>query len=191
MTRSAGIHRLVVAGVAIVVEDDLAIEIVVDGRVADCHSTHRSPTVREQNLRTPREWRTWLAPTSSRAPVNASADPAFWLLIGQLIMFTGVAAVFPIAPLYVAHRGGNSIAVAIFIAGPLVANTLVQVPGGTSLRSLGTQAVPGRSAARLRGARRSSCSSTSARCRCSPRSGSSWARAPAPTSRRCARRSPI
>jgi MFS family permease len=59
-----------------------------------------------------------------------SADPAFWLLTGQLIMFTGVAAVFPIAPLYVAHRGGNSIAVAIFIAGPLVANTLVQVPAG-------------------------------------------------------------
>src|ERR1019366_2231957 len=58
------------------------------------------------------------------------ADPAFWLLIGQLIMFTGVAAVFPIAPLYVAHRGGNSIAVAIFIAGPLVANTLIQVPAG-------------------------------------------------------------
>jgi len=58
------------------------------------------------------------------------ADPAFWLLVGQLIMFTGVAAVFPIAPLYVAHRGGNSVAVAIFIAGPLVANTLVQVPAG-------------------------------------------------------------
>jgi DHA1 family multidrug resistance protein-like MFS transporter len=57
-------------------------------------------------------------------------DPAFWLLIGQLVMFTGVAAVFPIAPLYVAHRGGNSVAVAIFIAGPLVANTLVQVPAG-------------------------------------------------------------
>ena len=45
-------------------------------------------------------------------------------------MFTGVAAVFPIAPLYVANRGGNSVAVAIFIAGPLVANTLVQVPAG-------------------------------------------------------------
>jgi DHA1 family multidrug resistance protein-like MFS transporter len=58
------------------------------------------------------------------------ADPVFWLLIGQLIMFTGVAAVFPIAPLYVTHRGGNSVAVAIFIAGPLVANTLVQVPAG-------------------------------------------------------------
>jgi MFS transporter, DHA1 family, multidrug resistance protein len=57
-------------------------------------------------------------------------DPAFWLLVGQLIMFTGVAAVFPIAPLYVAHRGGNSVAVAIFIAGPLVANTIVQVPAG-------------------------------------------------------------
>ena len=59
-----------------------------------------------------------------------SPDPAFWLLVGQLIMFTGVAAVFPIAPLYVASRGGNSIAVAVFIAGPLVANTLVQVPAG-------------------------------------------------------------
>ena len=58
------------------------------------------------------------------------ADPAFWLLIGQLVMFTGVAAVFPVAPLYVAHRGGNSVAVAIFIAAPLVANTLVQVPAG-------------------------------------------------------------
>ncbi len=59
-----------------------------------------------------------------------SPDPAFWLLVGQLIMFTGVAAVFPIAPLYVANRGGNSVAVAVFIAGPLVANTLVQVPAG-------------------------------------------------------------
>jgi MFS transporter, DHA1 family, multidrug resistance protein len=63
-------------------------------------------------------------------PGTRQRDPAFWLLVGQLIMFTGVAAVFPIAPLYVAHRGGNSVAVAIFIAAPLVANTLVQVPAG-------------------------------------------------------------
>jgi MFS family permease len=63
-------------------------------------------------------------------PGGRRPDPAFWLLTGQLIMFIGVAAVFPIAPLYVAHRGGNSVAVAIFIAGPLVANTLVQVPAG-------------------------------------------------------------
>jgi MFS family permease len=63
-------------------------------------------------------------------PHGSQRDPAFWLLVGQLIMFTGVAAVFPIAPLYVAHRGGNSVAVAIFIAGPLVATTLVQVPAG-------------------------------------------------------------
>jgi MFS transporter, DHA1 family, multidrug resistance protein len=63
-------------------------------------------------------------------PQGRRPDPAFWLLTGQLIMFTGVAAVFPIAPLYVAHRGGNSVAVAVFIAGPLVANTLVQVPAG-------------------------------------------------------------
>src|SRR4029077_4038740 len=63
-------------------------------------------------------------------PRGRRSDPAFWLLTGQLIMFTGVAAVFPIAPLYVAHRGGNSVAVAIFIAGPLVANTLVRVRAG-------------------------------------------------------------
>ena len=54
----------------------------------------------------------------------------FWLLSGQLIMFVGIAALFPIAPLYIAHRGGNSIAIAAFIAGPLAANTLVQVPAG-------------------------------------------------------------
>src|SRR6202140_3810607 len=66
-----------------------------------------------------------LAPTG-----KPRADPAFWLLIGQSIMFTGVAAIFPIAPLYVTHRGGNAVAVAIFIAGPLVATTLVQVPAG-------------------------------------------------------------
>ncbi len=56
--------------------------------------------------------------------------PVFWLLAGQLIMFTGVAALFPIAPLYVGRRGGGSLAIALFIAGPLIANTLVQVPAG-------------------------------------------------------------
>lgn len=45
-------------------------------------------------------------------------------------MFTGIAAIFPIAPLYVAHRGGDSLVIALFIAGPLAANMLVQVPAG-------------------------------------------------------------
>lgn len=65
-------------------------------------------------------------PVQRRAPRGA----VFWLLSGQLVMFTGIAALFPIAPLYVAHRGGNSIAIAAFVAGPLVANTVVQVPAG-------------------------------------------------------------
>jgi DHA1 family multidrug resistance protein-like MFS transporter len=54
----------------------------------------------------------------------------FWLLSGQLIMFAGVAAIFPIAPLYVRRHGGGSLAIALFIAGPLIANMLVQVPAG-------------------------------------------------------------
>ena len=54
----------------------------------------------------------------------------FWLLSGQLIMFTGIAALFPIAPLYVAQRGGNSFAIAAFVAGPLIANMVVQIPAG-------------------------------------------------------------
>ena len=45
-------------------------------------------------------------------------------------MFTGVAAMFPIAPLYVRRHGGSSLDIALFIAGPLIANTLVQVPAG-------------------------------------------------------------
>ena len=62
----------------------------------------------------------------SRVPRSA----VFWLLSGQLVMFTGVAALFPIAPLYVLHRGGSSIEIAAFVAGPLIANTVVQVPAG-------------------------------------------------------------
>jgi len=72
----------------------------------------------------------WLAPASVRVPPAGGQIRRSGCSPGQLIMFVGVAAVFPIAPLYVAHRGGNSVAVAIFIAGPLVANTLVQVPAG-------------------------------------------------------------
>lgn len=45
-------------------------------------------------------------------------------------MFTGIAALFPIAPLYVLHRGGSSVEIAAFVAAPLIANMLVQVPAG-------------------------------------------------------------
>ncbi len=61
----------------------------------------------------------------------------FWLLSGQLIMFAGVAAIFPIAPLYVRRHGGGSLAIALFIAGPLIANMLVQVPAGRLTDRLG------------------------------------------------------
>lgn len=64
-------------------------------------------------------------------------DPAFWLLFGQLVMFTGIAALFPVAPLYVAAHGGGASAIALFIAGPLLANTLVQVPAGRLADRLG------------------------------------------------------
>jgi MFS transporter, DHA1 family, multidrug resistance protein len=68
-------------------------------------------------------------PGMSRLP-RPRTSPLFWLLSGQLIMFAGVAAIFPIAPLYVRRHGGGSLAIALFIAGPLLANMLVQVPAG-------------------------------------------------------------
>jgi MFS family permease len=65
----------------------------------------------------------------------------FWLLSGQLIMFTGIAAMFPIAPLYVRRHGGSSLAIALFIAGPLIANTLVQVPAGRLTDRIGRRSM--------------------------------------------------
>ncbi|MHB8718986.1 MAG: MFS transporter [Candidatus Dormibacteria bacterium] len=53
-----------------------------------------------------------------------------WLLAGQLVMFIGIAAVFPIAPIYVERHGGSTVDVAVFVAAPLIANTVVQVPAG-------------------------------------------------------------
>ncbi|MBV9525472.1 MAG: MFS transporter [Candidatus Dormibacteraeota bacterium] len=58
-----------------------------------------------------------------------------------MIMFTGIAALFPVAPLYVARHGGGSAAVALFIAGPLLANTLVQVPAGRLVDRVGRRPV--------------------------------------------------
>lgn len=52
------------------------------------------------------------------------------LLLAQLVMFSGVAALFPVVPLYVTSHGGSSADVALFVAGPLVASTLIQVPAG-------------------------------------------------------------
>jgi len=63
-------------------------------------------------------------------PRRRPRSPVAWLLFGQLVMFTGIAAVFPVAPLYVQHRGGGAVAIALFIAGPMIANTLVQLPAG-------------------------------------------------------------
>jgi MFS family permease len=57
-------------------------------------------------------------------------DPAGRLLLGQLVMFTGIAMLFPVVALYVRHRGGSALDAALFIAGPMLANTLVQVPAG-------------------------------------------------------------
>jgi DHA1 family multidrug resistance protein-like MFS transporter len=56
-------------------------------------------------------------------------------------MFTGIAALFPIVALYVRHRGGSALDAALFIAGPMVANTLVQVPAGRLTDRVGRRPV--------------------------------------------------
>jgi len=67
----------------------------------------------------------------ARVALSPSARaPVFWLLFGQVVMFTGIAAIFPIAPLYVSAHGGGAVVVALFIASPLLGNTLVQYPAG-------------------------------------------------------------
>ena len=65
-----------------------------------------------------------------RRRVDPTESAVRWLLGGQLVMFTGIAAIFPVAALYVRHRGGDSLAIGLFIAGPMILNTLVQVPAG-------------------------------------------------------------
>ncbi len=69
-------------------------------------------------------------PSAQSARAAQTSRAVFLLLSGQLVMFIGVSALFPIAPLYVARRGGGSLAIALFVAGPLIANTLVQIPAG-------------------------------------------------------------
>lgn len=68
-------------------------------------------------------------------------DPAGPLLLGQLVMFTGIAALFPVVALYVRHRGGSALDAALFIAAPMVANTLVQVPAGRLTDRIGRRPV--------------------------------------------------
>jgi DHA1 family multidrug resistance protein-like MFS transporter len=63
------------------------------------------------------------------------------LLLGQLVMFTGIAALFPVVALYVRHRGGSAFDAALFIAGPMLANTLVQVPAGRLTDRVGRRPV--------------------------------------------------
>jgi MFS transporter, DHA1 family, multidrug resistance protein len=76
-----------------------------------------------------------------RTVVTGRLDPASRLLLGQLVMFTGIAAVFPVAPFYVRSHGGGPVAVALFIAGPMIANTLVQVPAGHLVDRIGRKPV--------------------------------------------------
>jgi DHA1 family tetracycline resistance protein-like MFS transporter len=76
-----------------------------------------------------------------RALLGGKLDPASRLLVGQLVMFAGIAAIFPIAPLYVKQHGGGSVAIGLFIAGPMVANTIAQVPSGALVDRIGRKPV--------------------------------------------------
>jgi MFS transporter, DHA1 family, multidrug resistance protein len=76
-----------------------------------------------------------------RSLFHGRPDPASRLLLAQLIMFAGIAAIFPIAPLYVKQHGGGSLAIALFIAGPMVANTIAQVPAGHLVDRIGRKPV--------------------------------------------------
>lgn len=77
----------------------------------------------------------------ARALGGRRLDPPSRLLVGQLVMFTGISALFPIVPLYVAAHGGGSLAIALFVAGPMVANMLVQVPAGHLVDRFGRKPV--------------------------------------------------
>ena len=76
-----------------------------------------------------------------RALLTRRLEPAHRLLLGQLVMFTGIAALFPVVPLYVRSHGGTSADIALFVAGPLVASTLVQLPAGHLVDRIGRKPV--------------------------------------------------
>jgi MFS family permease len=63
------------------------------------------------------------------------------LLLGQLIMFCGIAALFPVVPLYVSAHGGGPVDIALFVAGPMIANTVVQVPAGRLADRIGRKPI--------------------------------------------------
>jgi len=67
--------------------------------------------------------------------------PVLWLLASDLVLSMGVCAMFPFLPLYVRQRGGGSVAIAFFVAGPLLANTLVQLPAGRVVDRVGRRPV--------------------------------------------------
>lgn len=73
-------------------------------------------------------------PAAGRAEEAATIR---WLLAGQLLMFCGIAAIFPVAPLYVEAHGGGAVAAALFIAGALLANAVVQIPAGRLVDRIG------------------------------------------------------
>lgn len=71
-----------------------------------------------------------------RAGISVPA-PVLWLLASDLVLSLGVCAMFPFLPLYVRQRGGGSVAIAFFVAAPMLANTLVQLPAGRVVDRVG------------------------------------------------------
>ncbi len=64
-----------------------------------------------------------------------------WLLTGELVLVMGASALFPVVPLYVRHHGGGPVAVALFVAGPLLANAIVQLPAGRLVDRVGRRPI--------------------------------------------------
>ena len=86
--------------------------------------------------------RSWAAVLElTRALLTRRLAPVHRLLLAQLVMFAGIAALFPVVPLYVRAHGGSSADIALFVAGPLVSNTLVQVPAGHLVDRIGRKPV--------------------------------------------------
>jgi len=78
---------------------------------------------------------------ASRRRRGSTPRPIVWLLASQLVLSLGVCAMFPFIPLYVRRHGGGAVAVAVFVAGPLLANALVQIPAGRLIDRVGRRPV--------------------------------------------------
>ena len=72
---------------------------------------------------------------------GGTPGPIRWLLASQLVLSLGVCAMFPFVPLYVRRHGGGAVVIALFVAGPLLANALVQVPAGRLVDRIGRRPV--------------------------------------------------